>query len=300
MIVFITILLFFGAGISLQRLFHIPKSLPLSLNTYVINVALPATIILSIPKLTLDHTILFPIASYWLGLLVLWFITAGLCKRFQWGKEIQCVMFIMTGLGNTSFLGFPMINAFFSEEAMAYAVIYDQLGSFLSLSIVATIVIAAFSGVGKKPSMGSLIFKVMRFPPFIVLVTGLLLPIEIVTEPLIPFLKVLSQTIVPCTMISIGLMFKFRIDRQYAKPLSCILAVKMLLLPIMVAVGGAFFTIEPLAYTVTIFEAAMPPMVTGAAILISAGIATELAVATLGVGTLLSFITLPALAWFIT
>ncbi len=74
----------------------------------------------------------------------------------------------MVPLGNTSFLGIPMITAFFGTEMVPYGLLYDQFGSFLALSTYGTIIINIYSGKDpKKPLV--LLKKIVTFPPFIAL-----------------------------------------------------------------------------------------------------------------------------------
>ena len=71
--------------------------------------------------------------------------------------------------------------------------------------------------------------------------------------------------------------------RTLAPLLVCLLAVVLL-------------DAEPLAAQLTVFQAAMPPMVTAAIMAMAAGFAPRLCTATIGIGLGLSLLTLPL--WF--
>ncbi|MDK2921416.1 MAG: malate permease [Desulfonauticus sp.] len=67
----------------------------------------------------------------------------------------------------------------------------------------------------------------------------------------------------------------------------------MFIIPLVAWEGCKLLALEGLAVQVSIFEAAMPPMVSAGALAIIAGLAPELVSALIAVGIFLSFITLP-------
>ena len=192
-------------------------------------------------------------------------------------------------------MGLPMVSALFGQETLAYAIIYDQLGNFLGVSLVAAITIAAFDPQQPQPDKRAIVLNVFHFPPFLTLLAGLLLPVEAVVNVLHWPLALLAQLIIPLTMLSIGLQFRFRPDREHRRAVLYIIAVKMALLPLMVWLFGLLVRADAVAVTAAAFQAAMPPMVTAAVLLMANRMATGLVVAALGMGTLLSFVSLPLL-----
>ncbi|MCD8491891.1 MAG: hypothetical protein LRY51_08325 [Geovibrio sp.] len=65
------------------------------------------------------------------------------------------------GLGNTSFVGFPMINAFYGEELIGIGVLCDQ-GSFFVLSTLGIMVAAKYAS--GRVSSWEIVQKVLMFP----------------------------------------------------------------------------------------------------------------------------------------
>jgi predicted permease len=49
-------------------------------------------------------------------------------------------LILTAGLGNTSFLGFPIIEALYGQEGMKTAILVDQPGTFVVLSTLGIIV----------------------------------------------------------------------------------------------------------------------------------------------------------------
>lgn len=53
-------------------------------------------------------------------------------------------------LGNTGFVGIPLVEALLGKEAVAYAILYDQFGTFIALNTLGSF-IAAITVVAQHP-----------------------------------------------------------------------------------------------------------------------------------------------------
>jgi predicted permease len=149
---FLLIFICLGLGMLLQRVQEIPESMARSLNLYVIYGALPALILVQIPTIGLSFELLVPVLMPWF-LLICGVLLIGLgWKLFGWPSATVGCLLLCVPLGNTSFLGIPMVTAFFGEEQVPYAIIYDQLGSFIALSTYGAVVLAGFQH-GKIPGV---------------------------------------------------------------------------------------------------------------------------------------------------
>jgi len=206
-------------------------------------------------------------------------------------------MLIVVPLGNTSFVGFPMVEAFFGPEGIPYALLYDQLGSFFILSIYATIIAAIYSHEpgteAKRPSAGAIALRIAKFPPFVALVIALLMRGIEYPEVMSQFIDSLAITLVPVIMVAVGFQLKFRLPQEDRGPLYWALGLKLIATPVIALAVLYGFGLEQLAVQVTIMEAAMPAMISAGALAIMAGLAPTLSAAIVGYGVLLCFITLP-------
>lgn len=133
-------------GIFVRRFITFPEQLIPSVNWWLISIALPCVILTLIPHTRFDSSSLFPVLSMWLvflGALIL----AVLARRVAgWSREVCGVIILVAGIGNTSFMGYPIISGYYGAEGLKTAVIADQLGSFIILSTVGVIVMALCSG----------------------------------------------------------------------------------------------------------------------------------------------------------
>jgi hypothetical protein len=191
-----------------------------------------------------------------------------------------------------------MVTAFFGPEFVPYAVIYDQLGSFIALSTYGTLVLASYEE-GSRPQFGKIIVKIATFPPFLALVLAFLLRFYEYPAALALTLERIGASLVPVVMVAVGLQLKIRLPGPFVVPFCHGLVVKLLVAPLLALVVCKVMGFSSDAAQIAIFEAGMPPMVTAGALALAAGLAPELAAALVGWGIVVSFATLTGLYWLL-
>lgn len=282
-------------GVVLKRTHRFPKDTGNVLSLFAIYVSLPALVLLKIPALQFSTDLLAPVLMPWVMLLLSGTVVLGLARVFKWERQITGCMLLLIPLGNTSFLGVPMVKAFFGEQAIPYAVLYDQLGSFLALATYGSVVIALYGSDTGKTTLAHILKKVMTFPPFIALILAFALKPITYPNALISLLSTLGATLVPIVMIAVGFQLTFRMEREMALPLVSGLTIKLVIAPLVALALCKAMGLQGETVSVSIFEAGMPPMVAAGALAILAGLAPSLAAALVGSGVILSFVTLPIL-----
>jgi predicted permease len=293
---FVVIVVFLALGALTRRLFSLPEKAPLYINHFIINVALPAVILLKLPELPLDKTVLLPMLVPWLVALPLVGLVVALARRLGWRREIIGALVMLVLYGNSSYFGFPMVRAFFGDSGMPYAIMFDQLGNFVMLAIFAPLIIAHFNPAD-KPSALAMIRRIFSFPPFIALLAALALNGVSYPPQVSMVLGPLSQLLAPLAMFIVGLQLTWHVPHDLRRPLLLVLAARLLISPLL-ALGFCLLSGHTdLAVRVTIFEAGMPPMVTAALMAMSANLAPRLCTAAVGFGLGASLITLPIWFW---
>ncbi|WP_348733638.1 AEC family transporter [Rheinheimera texasensis] len=298
---FILILIYLSLGFAMRRVPKFPSETPVVLNTFVMYVALPALVLQKIPSLHFSWDLLIPALVPWILLLIVSALIVTLGRLLRWSRDIIVALLIVLPLGNTSFLGFPMIEALFGGDWLPYAMIYDQIGSFVALATWSTI-LAALYGVNaaqSKVSPTAMAIRILTFPPFLALIVGLSLKAWTYPPLLQTTLDNLAVTLVPLIMFAVGFQLKFSLAGERLSPLLSGLGIKLLLMPLLVLCGAMLLGLSGKAVQVSVFEAAMPPMISAGAIAMMAGLAPRLVAALVGFGLLLSFITLPLWAWLL-
>lgn len=280
--------LFIGYIINLKSIF--PKDTPIILNQFIIYISLPAMIFLQIPKLSFSFETLIPVFIAWIVMTLIALIILFLSKVLKFSRELTGSLMLVGVLANTSFVGIPIIEAYLGESAIAYVLMYDQLGTFIFLSTYGTFISIYYSSE-EHVNIKAIAIKMLTFPTFIALIVSLFF-IDTTFHPVVTsVLASLASTIVPLALVAVGLQLRFKLPRDEIKPFSLALSAQLLLAPL-IALGVCYtFSWHNLAGVVSIMEAGMGPMITAGAVASMSGLAPRLSSAVVGYGTMLSFFT---------
>lgn len=288
---FVFIIALLVIGIVLQKA-DAPLDFAKSLNFFVIYVSLPATVLLQVPKIHFDLSAIGVILTPWLLVPMVMGIVMMMTRHQP--PQVRAALLLVMPLGNTSFVGIPVVHTLLGEEAIPYVLMYDQFGTFLILSLYGAAVIARYeTGVFHKRLI---VKKLLVFPPFLFLLFALVfgqMPVGMQ-----PYLQMLSSTLVPLALVSVGYSMKFGGEVDYALFTQSIV-LKLIIMPILAF--GILFAMgtEPLALKTAVLESGMPSMITAGALAIAAGFAPELSAALVGYGIVISLVTLPMLIYFL-
>ncbi|NKQ41947.1 MAG: AEC family transporter [Sulfurovum sp.] len=296
----ILLLAFLAAGYLLQRAISNSHSEKLSniLHKFVIYISLPSLVLVYMVDMSFDDNFLLPIASAWGILVVSIVMVLVLSKIFKWTRRITGALLMIIPFGNTSFLGIPFTKVFFGDAGIPYAVIYDQLGSFLMLSTVGIIILSIYSG--HRLSVPIILYKLVSFPSTIALVVAFILEAHMIPDLLMLVLKGLASTLTPLALVVIGLHLKLKLDKDKLSPMFIGLSIKLIIAPLLLFFGYLVLDIDGLSAEVSILETAMGPMMSSAMLAIGVGLERRFVASTLGYGIVLSFITLPLIYWIST
>ncbi|QDH71451.1 AEC family transporter [Marilutibacter alkalisoli] len=294
---FALVLAMLALGYLFQRLRVLPGDAPQVLNLVVLYVCLPAAVLRYAPRLTLEPALIGVVAVPWL-LLAATVLLVGLCARwFGFRRDEHAVLLLTVALGNTSYLGYPLVSALIGEHALPYAVVYDQFGAFMILSTFGLWVLARYSGSmphgNRAPGAREVAVRILRFPPFWALIVGFT---AMPAEPphwIEAGLQRLSDALLPLAMLTIGLSVRLALPRDELKPLAVGLLLKLALMPALAWLLVPLLGLRGAMAQAAVLESAMPSMVTAAALAIAQGLAPRLAAAMVGYGVLLSMATLP-------
>src|SRR6185369_295742 len=109
----IIVVLFVLLGMSFQRLDAFPRDSAQTLNMFVLYVSLPALILVKVPKIVFSREVMVPALVAW-GLLLFSAALVLLAARvWRWQRSIVGVLLLAVPLGNTGFVGIPIVQAIF-------------------------------------------------------------------------------------------------------------------------------------------------------------------------------------------
>ncbi|MDQ1091322.1 putative permease [Xanthomonas sacchari] len=295
---FALILAMLALGKLFARLRVLPANTTEVLNGVVLYLCLPASVLIYVPRLQLDLQLLGLVLTPWLLTGVSALAMLALRGPLRLRREQQAVLLLCVALGNTSFIGYPMVRALLGEATLPYAVVYDQFGTFVLLSSFGLYVLARYSGE-TPPSPRQTLQRMLRFPPLWALAFALTLMPAQPPAWIASGLQHLSDAMLPLVMLAVGFSLQLRLPREELAPLAAGLVLKLLLLPALAWPLSWALGLRGQALQANVLESAMPTMITAALLAISHRLAPRLAAALVGYGILLSLVTLPAWAWLL-
>lgn len=284
-------------GMILRRTGRVPENTHVGLNAFIINVSLPSLTLVQIHAV--QFTSMLPLAVLMPWLL---FVVGGLIFGIG-GHYLRLpsttigALVVLGGLGNTSFVGLPMIESFYGASGMPIGIIIDQLGTYLVLSTIGILIICIYSeGV---VSSRDVLVRILTFPPLIALAVAILLLPFSYPAWLTSTLTRLGGTLAPLALVSVGLQLRMDALRGNRTLVAAGLGYKLLIAPGLIAV--IYFGLLGLrgrTMEITLFEAGMAPQIGGAIVAIQYGLNASLITLMVGIGTLVSFLTLPVWWYF--
>ena len=289
---FIEIGCFIFSGMFLRRM-HLPGGASTILNKIALYISLPALVLLKVPQLPLSQDTVIIAIFPWLMM----FFSAGavliVARRMNWSKAITGALMMTIPIGNTGFLGVPIIKTFFGEAGLPYLIVYDQVGTLLILVSYCSIVMAHYGEGSHEVNVPGMIRRVLVFPPMIAFLAGLALHSVKFPELVTQLLTLVAATLTPLVMLAIGLQLKLSLNPAIINPFAIGLSVKLLAAPLLAYAVCLVFGLHGPAYDITVMEAGMPPMITASAMAVNAKMDADLSVALAGLGLLCAFVTLP-------
>ncbi len=287
----------FVLGALLRRSGRLPDNGPAALNAFIINVALPALILKHLHAVEITSALVLAAAVAWV-LFALSIAFFGIVGRAA-GLAPQTVgaLTLTGGLANTSFLGVPMIEAFYGSGGVALGLVIDQLGSYLALATLGIVVAAMYSGAALDRR--AIARKIVLFPPLIaVLAAFLLRPFEY-PEWLAATLSRLGDTLAPLALVSVGAQVRLGELTGNAKKLALGLGCKLVVGPaVLVGLFVALSGINTDHTRIIFFEVAMAPMIGAAIVATEHKLDPPLTTLMVGIGIPLSFLTVP-MWWYV-
>ena len=213
-------------------------------------------------------------------------------RRRHWTDGRIGALTLVCGLGNTSFLGYPMIAALRGQEGLALAVVADQLGCFIMLALGGVMVAVVYGGAKAHPR--EIVRRVLLFPAFIALVLGVIVGVLGAWPAIVnDVLHRIGQTLTPLALFSVGLRLRLHLTRDQIVPAAIGLSWKLALAPLAIYALGLVTGVSGLVLTIAVLQCAMAPMISAAILADQHHLEPPLANTVLGLGILLSLITVP-------
>ncbi|WP_313100480.1 AEC family transporter [Epilithonimonas sp.] len=290
MINFVLIAVCIIAGMIFKSTKSIHPDAHKGINTWVLYLALPAVSFKYLPKVQWSLEMLFPILSTVLIAVGSWILVLFYSRIKNYSRRSRSTMELASGYSNTSFIGFPLIAAFYGEQYLSIAIICDQT-MFLMLSTMG--IITALKGGSKSGKISSrfILKRLFTFPPFLGCISALILSQFFNLDFAEPLFDKLAATVAPLALFSVGLQLKFNGWRKLIPQISTSMLYKLILAPLCVLVLALVFDIKEDIAKISIFEAAMPTVITSSIIAEQFRLNTKLINLIIGISILVGFVT---------
>ena len=280
-------------GLVLHRSGRLPVNAAASLNGFVVHISLPALTLAYVHGLKLNADLILPALMAWvmfaLGCGFFWAVGRAL----GFSRATTGGLMLTGGLANTSFIGLPMIETFYGPQFLGLGILIDQLGSYFVLSTLG-ILVASLYASGRSVSAKAVVRKIALFAPFQAFVLALLLmPLDYPTW-LDELLRRLGATLVPIALVSVGYQLQLSLVQGRALALTVGLLFKLVIAPTLILLLFVrWLSGDRQVLDVTVFEAAMAPMIGASIVAIDHELDPPLVTLMVGLGIPLSFLTLP-------
>ncbi|MDR3346185.1 MAG: AEC family transporter [Campylobacteraceae bacterium] len=296
MVNFILIIVCILSGLVMQRFKILPSDAYKGINAWVLYIALPALSLRFVPEVEWSSQMLLPIVAPFVVWGGAWVFVNIYDRKKQLDKAPRTALFVICGLGNTAFIGFPMTSAFYGESQLHYAVIFDQVTFLIFATIGVVTILKNSDEAGDKTNFFYVFKRILRFPPFIGCVAALVLPWFVDISVMNPLLDKLVATMSPMALFSIGLQLKLGEIKKEWRLLSVGIFYKLLLAPLLVMVLALSMHLSGNLAKISVFEAGMSSHITASLLVSQHNLSPRYCSLVVGLGIAVGFFT--STAWY--
>ncbi|HEX9092576.1 MAG TPA: AEC family transporter [Coriobacteriia bacterium] len=249
-----------GAGVLLRLSGLLKRDDSRVLNAVIMYAALPALVFRVARQAALSWDLLRVSGIAW-GVGAAAFVLAWLLARaLRLPPKTAGAFMLVTALGNTGYIGYPVTTMLLGERQLPKAVFYDVFGT---VALLFTVGVFVASRTGSHDGKISLAKELLSAPALIALLAGLLsrlLPLSGPVQAVVmDWLGLVANLTVPLVMMSLGLTLRGEGLRKRAASLVASGAVKLLVLPA-VALGIGLAVGDRESLRLVALQAGMPSM----------------------------------------
>lgn len=259
---FILIAVCILAGLLLRRSGKLPQDPHKAVNAWLIHLALPAVSFKYLPHIVWSSELLVPLLAPVLVFIVGFIFVKLYCLRKALDQPTTGGLLLMACLGNTGFIGFPLVAAYFGDQQISTAVMCDQSTVLLFSTIGAVIAVRA-SGT-KDVVFSDIVKRLVRFPPLIGCALALTVPHLIDISSLDGFFATIASTTAPLALFSVGMQLKFEGWTQDGSVVASVLFYKLILAPALALGAVLLLHLKGPATEVSVFQMGMPSLLSAA------------------------------------
>ncbi|QPA24834.1 AEC family transporter [Mammaliicoccus fleurettii] len=211
---FLMILLLIAVGYVLKRIGFIQGHESHVLSVLVLNVTLPAVVIVNLNHVTLNPSLtILPIMMLIYGIITKILIVILFIK---YNNEIRGTVAMMMAALNIGIFAYPLVQQIWPEKGLLYFGMADIGGAIVmfGLTYFAASYFKQVGGGFNPKQVGLNMLKSVPLMTYIVMLTLNLLQLHLPSFA-IHFFEILGHTNLPLSMILLGVLMDFKIERQF-------------------------------------------------------------------------------------
>lgn len=265
------------------------------LNKYALWIGFPALVIASLIHLENNgqsfSRLIFINSAYVVACMLLAFPLAWV---FRLGPKTRSTLFLVLSFGNVAYLGIPVLQSAYGEQALPVAAILSAVYVFILLTL-GIVLIEVTSGAGARPR--KLLLDLVRNPLLLSVLVGIALAMSDISLPgfIVKTIDLFAGSVTAIVLFSLGIFLgqnKIGHPREWIK-------VAMWVVLTMIVLPGSFLLISQscglpeLHFKSMILDAAMPLGLTPYALSVQYRLESTLTARIVVLGTLLSVVLIP-------
>jgi predicted permease len=283
-----------GVGVVLRVTGILGKTDARPLNAVIIYAGLPAFVFRAIQGARIGPMTGVVVLVAWVAFLLSVGFAFAVQVRLRLPRERAGGFLLASALGNTGYLGYPLVAAWLGASAVPDAVFSDVFGTVFALVLVGLPIAARFGT--HTEGYPHPLREIVTFPAVIALALGLVSRTLVLPDLVSSGLDLLASMVAPLIMISVGLSLGFRAVSGAAVPLMAVVLIKLLVSPL-IAIGMGSLLLGGDQFRVAVLEAGMPSMMLSYVVGERFGLDTEFIAAAIFITTLVSVLSVPLLQW---
>jgi hypothetical protein len=214
----------------------------------------------------------------------------------NWSRPTQGSFLLAMMVGNTGFLGFPVILTLIGPEYFAWGLFYD-LSISLGVQIFGVALAAYYGNAERMQGWIAPVMTVVKNPSLWAFLIGALLRYLSLPPQVDQFLKTGAWVVINLFLILIGLQLSQLSSLKNLKQGLTCLSIKMLLTPLVVGTGLMFFGVTGPPRLLLVLLMGMPPAFVTTLYAERYGLDRDLAITTVALGCVLILFTIPLWIW---
>lgn len=293
-----------AVGFIANKRWILPKGADGPINAYVLNIACPCLIIVSMTETGFSEETMTESVHVLVGTLIYFAVTIGLAYLFTRAmhyepREDWGVMTILISCMNTGFMGFPITKAIFGDYFLFLMVIENIL---LNVYLFIGTPLLLHIGEPANRQRRSRVRFLLNSNTLATLLAIILMVLQVrLPGPVNEFMTILGDSTIPLSMVMIGYQLAQRSIRHvfvnHKLVAGCM--VRMLVIPVLTFLAVNWLPLTNSVKVILIFAACFPSAVIPATIAAEEGKNAGLMSEGIALTTALSVITLPLAAFFL-